>query len=134
MFEFNSKTAQEIIVAGRKAERGYVELVKHFGLTHESASADITEAARTVVVTAYPGTDPARLAGKNKNDDQRWCDARAVRAGLMRAIEKPDTEDDAPKPVILRATLSGEGGGTVTIPEDHPLYDAVVALITGTTE
>jgi hypothetical protein len=36
---------------------------------------------------------------------------------------------EAPKPVTLRATLSGEGGGSTTIPTDHPLYADIVALI-----
>lgn len=36
---------------------------------------------------------------------------------------------DEPKPVTLRAVLSGEGGGSTTIPADHPLYDALVTLI-----
>jgi hypothetical protein len=30
---------------------------------------------------------------------------------------------------VLRATLSGEGGGSVTIAADHALYAALVAMI-----
>jgi hypothetical protein len=36
---------------------------------------------------------------------------------------------DAPKPVTLRATLSGEGGGSVTIPPSHALYEQITAMI-----
>lgn len=36
---------------------------------------------------------------------------------------------ESAKPVTLRATLSGEGGGTTVIPADHPLYAALVELI-----
>lgn len=49
-------------------------------------------------------------------------------AKQVRALIKGDAD---PKPVVLRATLSGEGGGSTTIPADHPLYNAIVALIAG---
>lgn len=40
-------------------------------------------------------------------------------------------KNDGPKPVVLRATLSGEGGGSVTIPTDHALYATLVQMIQG---
>lgn len=41
------------------------------------------------------------------------------------------SSDKGNKPVVLRATLSGEGGGSVTIPTDSPLYAQIVAMIKG---
>lgn len=38
-------------------------------------------------------------------------------------------KSDEAKPAVLRVTLSGEGGGSTTIPTDHPLYADLVALI-----
>lgn len=40
--------------------------------------------------------------------------------------------DDTPKEPVLRATLSGEGGGTVTVEMDSDLGRALIALIKGT--
>lgn len=48
---------------------------------------------------------------------------------LVKAVKRA-LNGDTDKPVTLRATLSGEGGGSTTIPTDHPLYAALVALIT----
>lgn len=48
------------------------------------------------------------------------------------AVKRAKPEE--PKAVVLRAVLSGEGGGSTTIPEDHPLYAEIVALIAGSTE
>jgi hypothetical protein len=61
--------------------------------------------------------------------NQRATDyGRGVDA-LVKAVKRLLT-DDEDKPVTLRATLSGEGGGSVTIPADHALYTALVEMIT----
>lgn len=49
---------------------------------------------------------------------------------LVAAVKRA-LKEDGPKPVVLRATLSGEGGGSVTIPTDSPLYAQIVAMIKG---
>lgn len=43
---------------------------------------------------------------------------------------------DAPKPVRLAVTLSGTGvdGGSFVVPTDHPMYDAIRALIGSDTD
>lgn len=88
--------ARDTIVAGRKLARNYSALAVFYSLDSTSESAVITDAARAVVLAAYPDTDPARLGGKNKNDDQRWLDARTVRAGLVRAIKDNDESEPTP--------------------------------------
>lgn len=125
-----AKVARDMIVADRRVASQYDAFAAHYGLTADTASADVTEAARAVVLLAYPDTDPARLAGKNKADDQRWKDARAVRIGLVNAIKRA-TEDaePEPKPSVLRVSLSGEGGGSTVVPTDHPMYEAIVMLL-----
>lgn len=51
---------------------------------------------------------------------------------LVAAVKRLITvKDDAPKSRVLRVSLSGEGGGSTVVAEDHPLYAALVALITG---
>lgn len=51
---------------------------------------------------------------------------------LTRAVKRAlkDT-DTAPVEAVLRATLSGEGGGTVTVDMSTPLGQALLALIKG---
>lgn len=133
----NAENVQTIVrdtlSAERKVTRNYDALVVFAGLDHTSESKTITESAHALILLAYPGTDPSRLTGKNKNHDQRWKDARAIRAGLVAAIKRaaPESEDNEPKPVVLRASLSGEGGGTVTIDPSDPLYVALVNKIRG---
>lgn len=125
-----AKVAREMIVADRRVASQYDAFALHYNLTSDTASADVTDAARSIVLAAYPNTDPARLAGKNKNEDQRWKDARAVRIGLVAAIKRAteDTEPEA-KAAVLRVSLSGEGGGSTVVPTDHPMYDAIVLLL-----
>lgn len=52
---------------------------------------------------------------------------------LVAAIKRlvTDKDDDTPKPRVLRVSLSGDGGGSTVVAEDHPLYAALVAMVTG---
>lgn len=133
MIENLSTFARTTIEAGRKADRNYVELVEHFSLTCDSPSAEITDAARAVVIAAYPKVTEADMKGRD-NGTHAWRDARMVRAGLVRNIEAADAEDSDPKPAVLRVSLSGEGGGSTVLEESHPMYAALVMLITGEVE
>lgn len=53
----------------------------------------------------------------------------SIVAAIKRAL--PKAEDDTPAERVLRVSLSGEGGGTVVVSEDHALYASLVAMITG---
>jgi hypothetical protein len=66
-----------------------------------------------------------RTGGKGGPRTDYGIGADALVSAVKRALS---TKSDA---VVLRATLSGEGGGSVTIPTDHPLYAALVKLIAG---
>ena len=125
-----AKIARDMIVADRRVASQYDAFAVHYSLTADTASADVTDAARSIVLAAYPDTDPERFKGKDKSGDQRWKDARAVRIGLVAAIKRAteDTEPEA-KPDVLRVSLSGEGGGSTVVPTDHPMYEAIVLLL-----
>lgn len=90
-----STVARNMIVDGRRVSAQYDAFVVFYSLDADTESGIITETAREIVLAAYPGTDPARLGGKNKNDDQRWLDARAVRAGLVAAIKRATETDES---------------------------------------
>jgi hypothetical protein len=68
------------------------------------------------------GARPDVKRGGKSTDYGRGVDA------LTKSVTRALTAGDD-KPVTLRATLSGEGGGSCTIAPDHALYAAVVALI-----
>lgn len=107
----------------------------------ESAAADVAATAPegfdvkargavTDLVHAWACGDSERPPVKvGKAGAQRATDyGRGVDA-LTKAVKRLLTpESDA---ITLRASLSGEGGGSATIPADHPLYAAIVALIVG---
>lgn len=126
------------------APANHLSVVKAIG----SALRRTEEAVPAILATAPEGFDPSargavaelvhtwacgdaeRPAVKvGPKGNQRATDyGRGVDA-LVKAVKAAMASDD-PKPVTLRATLSGEGGGSATIPADHPLYAAIVALIT----
>ena len=54
-----------------------------------------------------------------------------ARVALIDAAKRAGLEEDAAKPVTLRVTLSGEGGGSAVVAPDHALYGALVAMIAG---
>lgn len=69
---------------------------------------------------------PPQKIGPKGN--QRATDfGRGVDA-LVKSVKRA-LSGDTDKPIVLRATLSGEGGGSTVIPTDSPLYAALVAMI-----
>lgn len=66
-----------------------------------------------------------------KAGEQRATDYGRGVDTLVKSVKRALSANDAPGDPVMRVTLSGEGGGSATVPADHPLYAALVALITG---
>lgn len=47
------------------------------------------------------------------------------------ALLKKDLPSNAPVPNVLRVSLSGPGGGTITVTPDHANYDLIRAMFAG---
>lgn len=71
------------------------------------------------VTLTRDGDKPLSVDAQRLENLKKWLDRNL-----------PTVEDDAPKARVMRVTLSGEGGGTAVVPEDHPAYAALLALIT----
>lgn len=74
------------------------------------------------------GDEPRPAVKTGPKGNQRATDYGRGVDTLVSAVKRA-LSADADKPVVLRATLSGEGGGSVTIPSDHALYAALVDMI-----
>lgn len=89
--------------------------------------------AELVHVWAAGSVEDAPAVRKGKAGEQVVTDYGRGHETIVKAVKRAlAKEDDTPKTRTLRVVLSGEGGGSTTIPEDHPLYAALVALVTGT--
>lgn len=116
MSDFNFTTASVAVTdharKGARLEGTYDGLVAHLALTVDTDSADMTEAARNIVVTGanndgtvtgaaltaddLTGRDPG--AGVKTRD--YWKAARAVRIGLVNAAKRAAGEDDDDKKAV----------------------------------
>lgn len=76
------------------------------------------------------GDSPRPAVKRGPKGEQETTDYGRGHDTLVAAVKRA-LKDDGPKPVVLRATLSGEGGGSVTIPADHALYAVIVEMIRG---
>ena len=56
---------------------------------------------------------------------------KALESAVKSRLNKRDAGD---KPIVLKATLSGKGGGSVTIAPDSDLYAVLVSMIKGADE
>lgn len=91
--------------------------------------------AEVVHVWAAGSVEDAPAVRKGKAGEQVVTDYGRGHETIVKAVKRALVKaDDAPKARTLRVVLSGEGGGSTTIPEDHPLYAALVAMITGADE
>lgn len=121
----DDKTASALVATIRAAVNGAGKYVAYVA-AHEVTRETVKDHALALAVLAYPNEKPVQ-----KKDGKRTKFGNAVQAagnGLRAALDK-DEDDDTPKDAVLRVSLSGEGGGSTTVPTDHPLYEAIIALI-----
>lgn len=98
----------------------YATYVASHGVTVENLKSH----ADALAALAYPSDEPVQA--KDGKRTRYGVTLNTIKTGLKRALS---TDDDAPKPITLRVSLSGEGGGSTTVPVDHPLYAQIIALI-----
>lgn len=88
--------------------------------------------AEIVHVWAAGSVEDAPAVRKGSKGEQVTTDYGRGHETIVKAVKRAlAKDDDTPKARSLRVTLSGEGGGSTTVAEDHPLYAALVALVTG---
>ena len=87
----------------------------------------IADTAKELASLAYPNDEPVQ---KTDGKRTRYGNAVQAAAAMLRKVIEPEA-DDTPKEVVLRVSLSGEGGGSTVVPADHPLYSSIVALLAG---
>lgn len=102
-------------------------IVTENGLTRD----DISDTAKEIASIAFPDDETVQTVTVNGTKTRtRYGNAVQAAASMLRKVIDVDT-DDAPKDVVLRVSLSGEGGGSTVVPVDHPLYKDIVALLAG---
>lgn len=119
----DNATVKSVVAQVKSDMRGagkYGAYVAEFGVTHDTVKDHALAIARLVT----PET-------AQKKDGKRTRFGNAVQAagyGLRTALGKKEGEE---KPITLRVSLSGEGGGTTVVDPTHPLYGALVEMIHG---
>lgn len=107
------------IKSDMRGDRKYVTYVAEFNVTRESVKDHAAALAALVTPVTAQTKDGARTKYGNA--------VQAAASGLRKALPKSDEV----KPQVLRISLSGEGGGSAVVPNDHPLYESILAMLAG---
>lgn len=128
-FSFTPAVVTSIGAAEVRADKAAEYVVSVTSDTYDWSARGAVPAAIRAALGVDKDNEPRQKTGP-KGDQKTTNYGRGFDTLSKRvtALVKGDTGE---KPVVLRASLSGEGGGSVTIPADHPMYEALVALITG---
>jgi hypothetical protein len=116
-------------------ERDYSALVEHFELGADTDSATITDAARTIVIdgeAALGRTVTANdLKGRTPTPTMRlsWKAARAVRIGLVSAIERNNPDDGASTSTPDYLALAVQAATTAHNKAEVPTEVIVAAIV-----
>lgn len=88
--------------------------------------------AEVVHIWAAGSVEDAPAVRRGKSGEQVTTDYGRGHETIVKAVKRAlAKQDETPKARVLRVVLSGEGGGSAVVAEDHPLYAALVALVTG---
>lgn len=123
-FTITPAVVRATLTAERTITRNYDGFVATLNLDTDTSAGDLTAAARNLVTLAYPTTDPKVFPGQSEHPRNR--DARAIRAGLVRAIKRaadPVESDDTDAVNLLTA----DGVKRVTDMSDADLMAAIRA-------
>jgi hypothetical protein len=121
----NIDTVRAIGKGIRVSETAVAEIVASLPESFDSKARGAVAAAVHSWACGDSPVPAQRTGGKGGPRTDYGIGADALTSAVKRALA---TSSDA---VVLRATLSGEGGGSVTIPTDHALYAELVKLISG---
>lgn len=106
-----------------KTRKHWEAFVAENGITYD----DIADTARALASLAFPDDETVQTVNGKRT---RYGNAVQAAGYMLRAvIEKP--EDDEPKPVVLRVSLSGEGGGSSVVEIDSPLGQEIIKFLAG---
>lgn len=111
-----------------KSATFYAAYVSNHKVTRDDV-ADHARAFADAWLDTYGNASDRKTGPVQKSNGTRTRYGNAVQAagkGLRNALPE---DEQTPKEVVLRVSLSGEGGGSTTVPADHPLYADIVALL-----
>lgn len=88
--------------------------------------------AEIVHVWAAGSVEAAPAVRRGKAGEQVTTDYGRGHETIVKAVKRAlSKSDDTPKPRTLTVSLSGDGGGSTKVAEDHPFYAALSLMATG---